>query len=222
MIGVVGVDGIGDQQHRPVSVIQHGEICRQEEAQLGDRQLVRIRIRESLPPTHRVIGEIAHHASRERGQPRGSIGPQEGHRVPKRFQGITPLRDIVGWCAPPTRHTIRLREHGCAPGTDKREAGVRATLLGRLQEEGARTLLRELAIQAHRRLAIGKESSHNRDHPSTRSQLPESVKIRSNPPGSREGKAPGDGLPHSTSSESRSSESGSSESMGTKHVREPV
>ena len=131
----------------------------------------------------------------------------------QRVDRIPLARHIERRISPPLDATTSLGEHRGAADADEGEARIGPAVLSGLQEEGARPLLGELAVQAHRRLPVGEKSTHDRDHASARSELAEAFEIRSRAAGRREREAPGDAIAHEFSPPA---------SRGVKQVRAPV
>jgi hypothetical protein len=82
-----------DEKDRAVGVIEHGEIGREQEADVGDAELIGVVVGHSLPRAHRVVGEIAHEAAGERRQSGQGCGPQQVDGVPQGVDGAGTLRN---------------------------------------------------------------------------------------------------------------------------------
>ena len=211
LVGVVDVHGVGDEQHRAVGMVQDREVGREEEAELGHAQLIGIAVGDALPPADGVVGQIADHASGEGWQALGAVGAQELDGGAQRRQRIALARDVERGGAPPGHGAVAFGEKCAAAYADEGEARVRAPMLGRLQEEGARSLLGELAVEAHRSLAIGEQAADHGDHASPGRELAKAVECGCGAARGREREAPGATLAHVRGS-----------GRGVKQVRDPV
>ncbi len=73
LVGGVVVDRVGDEQHRAVLVVEHGQVGGEQHGQLGQVQVVLGLVGQPLQPADRVVPEEADHATGQRrqvGQPR--------------------------------------------------------------------------------------------------------------------------------------------------------
>ena len=73
------------------------------------------------------------------------------------------------------RLAVALGEGGAARGADDRPARPDPAVLGRLEEEGARPVAGELAVDADRRLGVTHEAAHDRDDPPVAGEHAEDV-----------------------------------------------
>ena len=70
LVGVVVVDGVGDEQDRAVGVVEDGEVGGEHQGDLGQAEHVGRGARDLLPAAHGVVGDGADHAAGERREAR--------------------------------------------------------------------------------------------------------------------------------------------------------
>ena len=174
LVGGVVVDGVGDQQQRPVGVVEDGEVGGQHHRQLGQVQLVRRAVRQPSPSGGR------RRRSRRRPCPRSAAAARAGARcasaatVSRRASTGSPLVGTptggspIQWAWPSRSVSVaRLR------GADDRVARPHPAVLGRLQQERAGLVLGQLAVDPDGGLGVGQEPAHDRDDAPVARQLRE-------------------------------------------------
>ena len=119
----VVVDGIRDQQDGAVGVVQHRQVSGEQEAHLGNPDLVGVAIGQALPPAHRVVGHVADHATGQRRKSVRRIGPEQGDRVAQHLHRIARARNVDGWFAVPLSRAITLGQQSAT--ADAHEAVAR-------------------------------------------------------------------------------------------------
>ncbi len=138
LVRVVVVDGVGDQQHRAVGMVEHGEVGGQQEADVGDAELVGVVVRHPLPLAHGVVREVADQAAGQRRQPRQRCRAQQVDRVAQRRDGAAAVVHPARSPPQPDRLAVALGEHRCAAHADEGVPRPVAPLLGGLEQERAR------------------------------------------------------------------------------------
>ena len=157
ILGRIARQHVGDEQHAAVVVIQHREVGHQEHHELRQVQIVDRVVGQLLEPAHRVVGDEADHAANQGRQGGVARAAQRCDGAGENVKRRADSRDAGGRVADPMCPPVLLGE--CRGGADADERVTRpgATVLGGLQQEGARPVLGELAIEADRSLTVGEE-----------------------------------------------------------------
>ena len=112
---VVVVDGVGNQDHRAICVIENGEVGRQQHRQLRHPEFIGIRVRQSLPAAYRVVADHPNETAGERRKPLKHaipmVGVQRGDGVAQRVQGVAGCRHANGRVSGPLRFAIDRCQH---------------------------------------------------------------------------------------------------------------
>ncbi len=187
---VVVVDRVGDQQDAAVPVVEDGEVRGEEHGQLGQVERSRAGaagvLADLLQAADDVVAEVAHHAAGEgrqsraldevaRGVQRLESGAQGGERVAVRG-------DADGRGAQPMRLTVANGQGSGAADADEGVARPRAAVLRGLQQEGARPLGGQLAVETHRRVAVGEEAAGDGDDSAVLREGAEGLRVRRDGP----------------------------------------
>ena len=157
---------VGDQQHRPVGVVEDGQVGHQHHRQLRHAEVVDAGLRQPLQPADDVVAEVADEPAGQRRQVRPARRAQPAGDRPDGGQRVG--RQVVGQpghvLAEPLRDAVPLGEH--ARAADPHEAVPRPplALLGGLQQHRARPIARQLPVDADGGLAVGQELAGDRHH----------------------------------------------------------
>ena len=155
-------EDVRDQQDRAVVVVQHGQVGGEHHRELRHAQVVGRGAGQPLEAAHRVVADVADQPAGERREVRqtGRLEPLD--RLPQRLQRV--LGVVRGAVAGPHRATVALGEHGLGPHPDEGVARPRAAVLGGLEQERARAVARERAVEADRGEPVGEQPAGHRDH----------------------------------------------------------
>ena len=159
------VDGVGDEEQRAVAVVEDGEVGGEHHRELGQVEVVAAGVGHPLPAAHRVVGDRADHAARERRQARDAVGRELGDGVAQGLGRVAGGGHADRRVADPVGLAVALGQGRGAAGADDRVARPHAAVLGGLEQERARLVPRELAVDADRRLAVGEQPPHDGDDP---------------------------------------------------------
>ncbi len=173
------VDGVGDQQHRAVGVVEHGQVGGEQHGELGEPEVVRGEVRQLLQAADDVVAEVAHQAAGERREAVVGLarGVQRRQGGPQHLQRVAVHRDADRRSALPAGVALGVGgESGRAAHADEGVPGPGA-LLGRLQQEGSRTLVGQAPVQADGGEAVREEPAGDRDDPGVYGELAESLKV---------------------------------------------
>jgi hypothetical protein len=169
-VGVVVIDGVGDEQHRTVGVVQDREVGGEDHRYLRQVQVVAARVGHLFPPTHGVVRDGTDQASSERRQAGDPLGRQGRERVPHRHGRVTVDGDSDGRHTDPVGLTVSFGEGRGAVRPDDGVARPHSPVLRRLEQERARLALGQFAVDPERRLPVGEQAAHDGDDPSSAGQ----------------------------------------------------
>ena len=144
-------------------MVEDGEVGGEEHPDLGQVELVATLVGDVLPAADGVVGDGADHPAGERREPRDAVGGERLERQPEGLGRVAVGRDADGRLADPVRLPVALGEGGPAAGADDGVARPDAAVLGRLEEERAGGVARELAVDAERGLGVGEQPPDDGD-----------------------------------------------------------
>lgn len=159
-------------------MVQDREVGGEHHGQLRQVQVVATRVGHLLPPAHGVVGDCADQASGEWRQAGDPIGGQGRDRVPHGHGQVAVDGDSGGRHTDPVGLTVSLGEGRGAVRPDDGIARPDSPVLRRLEQEGARLALGQLAVDPKRRLPVGEQAAYDGDDPSRAGKLAEDVQAR--------------------------------------------
>ena len=175
LVGGVVVDRVGHQQQGAVGVVEHRDVGGDRHHQRRHAELVGGVLGQALPVPHGVVPDHPDHPAGQRRQPLEPRRVQRvegaGQRLESRSAGGHAHRRL----AQPVRLPVDLGEGRARRGAHDRVPRPDPAVLGRLQQERARPVVGELAVQPDRRLGVGEQPADDRDHPAVAGQLAEGV-----------------------------------------------
>ncbi len=166
LVAVVVVDRVGHQEHRGVAVVDDGEVGGQAERQLRRRASPRAAGSPGAPSGARRPSRGRRRARRSAAGAPAAAGwrARRGSRATA-TSGSPSVGTPAGGVPIQSRRAVLLREHGGGAGTDDGVARPDAPVVGGLQQEGARRVTGELAVDPDRRLGVGEELADHRARP---------------------------------------------------------
>ncbi len=172
LVGRVEVDGVRDQPHLAVVVVQHRKVGGEQEGQLRNVEISRIRVGQTFDSADRVVAQVADHARSERRHTVGRRRVQQPQRLGQGRKRVATSRQADRSVAQPADLTSLFSERCGRPDTDE---GIPRpdSLLGRLEEVGARQVRRQLGVEADGTFAVGKKAAKDRNHPAFDGELAE-------------------------------------------------
>ena len=146
-------------------MVEDGEVGREHHRDLGDAEGVRRLVGHPLPAPHRVVADGPDHPAGQRRQALDGLGGQRGHRVPQRLDGVAARGDADRRLADPHGLPVLLGQRRPAGGAHDGVARPDPAVLGGLEEEGARPVPGQLAVDPDGGLGIRHEAAHDGDDP---------------------------------------------------------
>ncbi|OEI69630.1 Uncharacterized protein Cus16_0238 [Curtobacterium sp. ER1/6] len=161
------VEHARDEQDEARAVVERGELGDEGERLARHVEVRGRHVRQVLELAHGLPPDEADGPADERRRPRHARGRpalvQAGEHLER---GAVERVDGAGRRDPgvdPCGAVVLLRQHAEAPDTDERPPRPQAALAGGLEQERPRTTVRELAVDADRRLAVRVEGADDRD-----------------------------------------------------------
>ena len=77
----VKVDGVGDDPHHAVPVVQHGQVSGQQHCSFWHTEFVGVGVGQPFPAAHHVVADDSHHAAGQRRQAGHTLGGQHLQRL---------------------------------------------------------------------------------------------------------------------------------------------
>jgi len=189
----VHVDGVGDQPDRGVHVVDGDQVGGQAQAEFRDVELVRREGAQGrLPVPQDVPPEGADESAGQRGQAGDRRGVQHVERRAEDVEDVAVDRDAHGEVAGPNGPAVRRRgERGGRAHPHERPPRPLAAELGRFEDERARAVRAEAAVDVDGREVVAQQAPHHRDDAAVTGLDPELREVRPRgAPGGRQVRRP--------------------------------
>ena len=161
----VPVDRVGNQRDGALVVVDRSEVGGQKQQHVGQMQVVDGQFRQPFQPSDEVVGEESDQATRQRRHVRQRPGREQLDGGVQDLQGVAPGRCVLRRGSQPDRLAVAHGQRRRRTGADERPPRPGSAILGRLEQEGARTVGGQFSVGRQRSLAVGEHLTGHRYHP---------------------------------------------------------